>query len=75
MVPVKGKNAGKVVQIASAPNTSEFTGPYFSQDYKTLFLSVQHPGETSKDKDNFISNWPNGGNSKPIPCVIQISLK
>jgi len=75
MVPVKGKNAGKVVQIASAPNTSEFTGPYFSPDYRTLFLSVQHPGETSKDKDNFVSHWPNGGNSKPIPSVIQISLK
>jgi secreted PhoX family phosphatase len=75
MVPVSGKNAGKVVQIASAPNAAEFTGPYFSPDFKTLFLSVQHPGETSKDKDNFISHWPNGGTSKPIPAVIQISLK
>ena len=75
MVPVSGKNAGKVIQIASAPNAAEFTGPYFSPDYKTLFLSVQHPGETSKDKDNFISHWPNGGTSKPIPAVIQISLK
>jgi uncharacterized protein len=75
MVPVSGKNAGKVVQIASAPNTSEFTGPFFSPDHKTLFLSVQHPGETSKDKDSFVSHWPNGGSSKPIPAVIQISLK
>lgn len=75
MVPVSGKNAGKVIQIASAPNAAEFTGPYFSPDYKTLFLSVQHPGETSKDKDNFLSHWPIGGNSKPIPAVIQISLK
>lgn len=75
MVPVSGKNAGKVVQIASAPNTAEFTGPFFSPDYKTLFLSVQHPGETSKEKDNYVSHWPLGGTNKPIPSVIQISLK
>jgi secreted PhoX family phosphatase len=50
MVPVSGKNAGKVLQIASAPNAAEFTGPFFSPDYKTLFLSVQHPGKHLKIK-------------------------
>lgn len=75
MVPISGKNAGKVVQIASAPNTAEFTGPFFSPDYKTLFLSVQHPGETSKEKNKYISHWPLGGENKPIPAVIQIFAK
>lgn len=75
VVPVSGKNAGKVIQVASAPNNAEFTGPYFSPDYRSLFLSVQHPGELSKDQNNYLSHWPNGGNNKPSPCVIELFLK
>lgn len=74
VVPISGKNAGKVVQVASAPNNAEFTGPYFSPDYRSLFLSVQHPGEFSND-ENYISHWPDGGDKKPKPSVIEIFLK
>jgi secreted PhoX family phosphatase len=74
-VPIDGKNKGKVIQIASAPNNAEFTGPWFSEDDETLFLSVQHPGEFSKDNKNLISHWPDGGSSVPKSSVIAIQLK
>jgi secreted PhoX family phosphatase len=56
----KGAHQGKVMRVASAPVDAEFTGPCFSPDYKTLFLSVQHPGETSPSIDKLTSTWPDG---------------
>ena len=67
-----GKQAGKVIQIASAPTDAEFTGPWFSPDGKSLFLSVQHPGERSRSLEELSSHWPNGGNEIPRPSVIVI---
>lgn len=42
----------KAFRVLSVPSDAEATGPAFSPDMKTLFVSVQHPGE-----DNF-SVWP-----------------
>ena len=67
-----GPQGGQVIQIASAPVGAEFTGPYFSSDWKTLFLSVQHPGEDSLQLSELTSHWPDGGISMPRPGVITI---
>lgn len=72
LVPVSGPDKGMVIQVASAPNDAEFTGPWFSPDGSTLFLSVQHPGELSKSSEKLSSNWPGGGNSIPQPAVITL---
>ncbi|MCO4792866.1 MAG: DUF839 domain-containing protein [Bacteriovoracaceae bacterium] len=71
-IPMKGPNSGKAFQVGSAPFDAEFTGICFSPDFKTLFLSVQHPGEKSKDLKNLRSNWPDGGENIPRPSVIQV---
>jgi secreted PhoX family phosphatase len=72
-IPMRGPNAGKAVQVASAPTDAELTGPCFSPDGKTLFLSVQHPGETTKDIFHVTSRWPSyseGGIPKPtVICL------
>jgi len=73
LVPRSGPQAGQVIPVASAPIDAELTGPYFSPDGKTLFLSVQHPGEKSKSLDELSSNWPEGGNNIPKPSVVCIS--
>lgn len=74
VVPRSGPDAGKVIQVASAPNDAELTGPCFSPDYKTLFLSVQHPGELSKKNGPYTSHWPEGKpNSKPLSAVVTIT--
>lgn len=72
-VPMSGAGVGKAHRVASGPSGSELTGPCFSQDGKTLFLSVQHPGEGSKSLDKMTSHWPFGGHEMPRPSVVAIS--
>lgn len=72
LVPMSGPGAGKVVQIASAPIEAELTGPTFSPDGKTLFLSVQHPGEDTKNAATPTSHWPMGAKEPPRSCVVAV---
>lgn len=69
-----GKYKGQIIRVANAPVDAEFTGPCFSPDYKTLFLSVQHPGELSESKEKLTSHWPDGGIPKPSVVTLQGSF-
>lgn len=71
VIPANGPRAGEAIQLASAPVDAEFTGPCFSPDQKSLFLSVQHPGERTKDLENPTSVWPTGKIPKPAVVVIE----
>lgn len=73
VVPARGERAGEVLRVANAPVAAEFTGPFFSPDGKSLFLSVQHPGETTQDLNAPTSRFPDGGDSMPKPSVVVIS--
>jgi secreted PhoX family phosphatase len=73
VIPRYGKDAGKVIRVASAPRDAELTGPWFSPDGKTLFLSVQHPGEQTKDLSNPTSTWPFDKDNIPKPAVVAIT--
>ena len=72
VVPRYGKDEGKVIRVASAPRDAELTGPWFSPDGKTLFLSVQHPGEQTRDLENPTSKWPFDEDNIPKPAVVAI---
>lgn len=51
-LPTSGPELGKAFLFGFGPVECETTGPFFSRDGQTLFLSVQHPGEvhgTRKD--------------------------
>ncbi len=67
-----GPHQGQLAQIASAPVDAELTGPTFSPDGKTLFLSVQHPGEYSKSLKDLSSDWPDKNGAIPKPAVVSI---
>jgi hypothetical protein len=73
VIPRYGKDAGKVIRVASAPTDAELTGPWFSPDGKTLFLSIQHPGEQTKEIDNPTSKWPFDKDNIPKPAVVAIT--
>ena len=73
VVPRYGKDEGKVIRVASAPRDAELTGPWFSPDGKTLFLSVQHPGEQTIDLENPTSKWPFDEDQIPKPAVVAIT--
>lgn len=66
-----GDHKGQVIRVATAPTDAEFTGPCFSPDYKTLFLSVQHPGEQSTSVTKLTSTWPDGGIPKSSVVTLQ----
>lgn len=69
-VPVTGPQRGHVKRFFSAVPGAEVTGPEFTPDDTTLFLSVQHPGEGSR-LDAPTSTWPDG-TSPPRPSVVAI---
>jgi uncharacterized protein len=53
MIPAQGKQAGQAFLFGMGPLECETTGPFLSRDQKTLFLAIQHPGETNgMRKDN-----------------------
>lgn len=59
---------GEIRRFLTGPNACEITGLAFSDDSKTMFVGVQHPGEELKG-----SNWPEGGNATPKSAVIVIT--
>ena len=73
-IPMSGVNFGKTFRVVQAPKDAELTGPCFSDDGKTLFLSVQHPGAKTKSLSSLTSHWPDGGNKIPRPAVVAITV-
>jgi secreted PhoX family phosphatase len=77
-IPTDGPDRGRAFQFASGPVQCELTGPCWTPDGRTLFLSVQHPGEETTDRDRPTSRWP--GNQwpdaypgkLPLPGVVAI---
>ena len=62
-----------MIRVASAPRDAELTGPWFSPDGKTLFLSVQRPGEQTTDLKSPTSTWPFDEDGIPKPAVVAIT--
>lgn len=69
----EGPYAGIAYQFASGPAECEMTGPAWTPDGKTLFLSIQHPGEESESAESPSSHWPNGGTEIPRPATVAIT--
>lgn len=72
-LPLSGPQAGKVFRVAVAPKDAEFTGVTFSPGGESLFMSVQHPGESSESLDKLTSHWPEGGKSVPQCGVVSLT--
>lgn len=68
-------DGGKVYRFASGPVECELTGPSWTPDGSTMFLSVQHPGGHSADlaTKGPASHWPDGGDAMPRGAVIAIA--
>ena len=69
-VETKGKRRGQPCRLFAAPEGAEVTGPCFSPDGKTLFLSIQHPG---RPKDRWTNCWPDFTDDSPArPSIVAI---
>jgi secreted PhoX family phosphatase len=80
-VPTSGQDAGYAVQFASGPCESELTGPSWTPDETTLFLSIQHPGSAHGIRMREAdaprgSNWPGERpGDPPRPGVVAIARR
>ena len=68
--PTEGEQRGQVKQFFSAVPGAEVSGPVFTPDNSSLFLSVQHPGEGGTYEQP-VSTWP-GTDGPPRPSVVVI---
>ena len=72
VVPTEGPDRGLLRQIASGPVGCEICGCEFTPDGRTLFLSIQHPGEGGT-LDEPTSHWPDGGELPPRSALVAVS--
>ena len=69
-VPVDGPDRGNVRQFLTVPVGAETCGPLVSNDQMSVFVAVQHPGETNGATfENPSSTWPNFG-AYPRPSIV-----
>lgn len=73
-VPTDGPDRGHLRQFMSGPSGCEVCGPEFSDDGKTLFAAIQHPGEGG-GFPNTVSRWPDGNRLFARPSVIAVYHK
>ncbi|MEV4758195.1 PhoX family phosphatase [Micromonospora sp. NPDC049559] len=63
---VEGPERGHLKQFLTVPLGAETCGPFISEDNRSVFVAVQHPGEISgATLENPASNWPDGDFAKP----------
>ncbi len=56
---------GEVSRFLTGPNGCEITGVITTPDGKTMFINIQHPGETASERNDpknpkVVSSWPDG---------------
>ena len=70
VVPTRGSERGNVRQFLTVPKAAETCGPLISEDGKTVFAAVQHPGESDDATfEDPVSTWPHTDRF-PRPAVI-----
>ncbi|MGY1634713.1 PhoX family protein [Geodermatophilus sp. SYSU D01186] len=67
-VPTAGRERGHLKAFLTVPLGAECSGPLISRDAKSVFVSVQHPGEiTGSTLDTPASTWPDRSTRRPFP--------
>jgi hypothetical protein len=71
-VPTAGLERGNVQPFLSVPAVAEVCGPEFTPDFQTLFVNVQHPGESNEGPNALQSLWPDGI-WPPLPSLVVVT--
>ncbi|TFV67432.1 PhoX family phosphatase [Blastococcus sp. CT_GayMR20] len=67
-VPVEGPERGHVKAFLTVPRGAECSGPLIPADGRSVFVSVQHPGEiTGSTREKPYSTWPDRRPDRPFP--------
>ena len=70
-VPTAGPFRGQVKRLVNGVPGGEIAALLMGPDSRTLFLSIQHPGEGGSIA-NPVSHWPDGGDLVARPTVIAV---
>ncbi|MGW0802692.1 PhoX family protein [Nonomuraea sp. NPDC002799] len=71
VMPVRGRDRGHLRQFLTVPVGAETCGPLVTADQRSVFVAVQHPGETDgATPDNPSSRWPDGDQPRPSVAVV-----
>ncbi|MFG1709560.1 PhoX family protein [Nonomuraea sp. M3C6] len=71
VMPVRGKERGHLRQFLTVPTGAETCGPLVTEDQRSVFVAVQHPGEIDgATPDNPASRWPDGDQPRPAVAVV-----
>jgi hypothetical protein len=67
----------EVRRFLTGPNKCEITGVIMTPDNRTMFVNIQHPGETNSEFSdpanvNKLSTWPDGPGKRPRSGTIVI---
>lgn len=62
---------GRIKRFMTGPRGCEITGCVVTPDRRSLFVNIQHPGETSDDGGSQ-GAWPDGGTSRPRSATVVI---
>ncbi|AXQ29376.1 PhoX family phosphatase [Solimonas sp. K1W22B-7] len=70
----KGKNLGSnnLRRFLVGPKDCEITGIHMTPDGKTMFVNIQHPGETGSLAAP-LSHWPGGGTARPRSSTVVVT--
>lgn len=73
--PTEGPHRAKPKQFFRGPAGCEITGPSFTPDGRSLFLSVQHPSDGKhRNLRNLSTRWPDfRDDTPPRPAVVVIT--
>jgi uncharacterized protein len=82
MMLVADPSTGDVRRFLTGPNGCEITGVLMTPDQRTLFVNVQHPGESTTFWNNqfgaptaaspsTVSSWPFGGRPRSATVVVR----
>ncbi|MGY1760660.1 PhoX family protein [Geodermatophilus sp. SYSU D00779] len=67
-VPTEGAERGHLKAFLTVPIGAECSGPMIPRDGRSVFVSVQHPGETTgSTRDTPASTWPDRLGERPFP--------
>ena len=70
-------NTGEIRRFLTGPVGQEITGVVATPDQTTLFVNVQHPGETTSAEQfasgDWTSHWPGGAPNRPRSATLAIS--
>jgi secreted PhoX family phosphatase len=81
MMLVADPATGQMKRFLTGPLGCELTGISFTPDQRTIFVNIQHPGETASersdpDKPLAISRWPDGAKAgRPRSATLAIRRK